>query len=128
MDLKNYQNFTWNNLCCLCLYRKFWSQTPIQSSLWLQILSNSSQLYDSSSEMLRSISNVHEKLCKTFSVFYHSLHIWYHEILTNLMIFRVCLLFIEFKSNSATRSWSCFVNKMFEIFFHFPVKASHWTQ
>jgi len=43
---------------------------------------------DSSSEMIRIISNVCDKLCENFSIFYHSLHIWYHEILTNLMIFQ----------------------------------------
>ena len=28
--------------------------------------------------------------------------------------------FLEFKNHLATRSWSCFLNKMFEFFFHFP--------
>ena len=128
MDFKNYQNFTWNNLFFLLPIQKFWSQTPIQLSFWIAILHNPSQLYDSSSEMLQIVSNVCDKLCETFLIFYHNLHIWYHDILTNLMIFRVSLLFIEFKSNFATRSWSCFVNKMFKISFHFPDNASHWTQ
>ena len=30
--------------------------------------------------------------------FYHSLHVWYHEILTNLMIFRLRLLFYNLKA------------------------------
>ena len=38
------------------------------------------------------------------------------------------LLFLEFKNHLATCSWSCFVNKTFKISFHFPHKASHWTQ
>ena len=39
--------------------------------------------------------------------FYHGLHVWYHEISTNLMIFKLRLLFLEFKNHLATRSWSC---------------------
>ena len=54
---------------------------------------------------------------------FHSIHVWYHEILTNLVIFRLRLLFLEFKNHSATSSWSCFLNKMFENSFHFPSKA-----
>ena len=111
-----------------CLYKKFWSQTLFWSSLWHQILPNPSQRYDSSSEILRFINIVHDRLCEIFSIFYHNLNVWYHEILTNLMIFRLSLLFLEFKNHSATRSWSCFLNKIFEISFHFLTKASHWTQ
>ena len=35
--------------------------------------------------------------CETHSNFYRNLHIWYHEILTNLIIFGLHLLFLEFK-------------------------------
>ena len=111
-----------------CLYIKFWSQAPIRPSLWLQILPNSSQRYDSSSEMLRFVNIVRDKLYETFSIFYHNLHIWNHHIMTNLMIFRLRLLFLEFKNHLATRSWSCFLNKMFEISFYSQGKATHWTQ
>ena len=54
-------------LCCL--YKKFWSQTSIGSSLWLQILSNPSQRYDSSSEILWFVNIVHDRLCETYSIF-----------------------------------------------------------
>ena len=108
--------------------KKFWSQTPILPSLWLKILPNSSQRYDSSSKILRFVNIVRDRLCETFSIFYHGLHVWYHVILTNLMIFRLCLLFLEFKNHSTTRSWLCFLNKMFEISFHFLGKASKWTR
>ena len=70
----------------------------------------------SSYEILRVVNIIHDILCITFSIFYHSHHIWYHEILTNLMIFRLCLLFLEFKNHSTTRSWSYFLNKMFDFF------------
>ena len=36
--------------------------------------------------------------------------------------------FIEFKNNSSEGSWSCFVNKMFEILGPFQDTASHYTQ
>ena len=128
MDPKSYQNYTWINLCSLLPIQKFWSQTPIRQPLWLQILPNPPQRYDSSSEMLRFVNIVRDKLCETFSIFYHSLHLWYHHIMTNLMIFRLCLRFLEFKNHSTTRSWSCFLNKIFEISFYVPGTASHWTQ
>ena len=106
-----------------CLYKKFWSQTPIWSSLWLQILPNPSQRYDSSFEILRFVNIVHDRFVRNLFNFYHSLHVWYHEILINLMIFGLRLLFLEFKNHSATYSWSCFLNKMFEISFHFLGKT-----
>ena len=74
---------------------------------WLQILPNQSQRYDSSCEILRFVNIVHDILCETFLIFYHSLDVWYHEILTNLMIFKLRLLFLEFKNHLATRSWLC---------------------
>ena len=128
MDPKNYQNHTWINLCSLLPIQKVLKSNPIRSSLWLQILPNPSQRYDSSCEILRVINIIHDILCETFSFFYHNLYIWYHEILTNLMIFRLCLLFLEFKNHSATCSWSCFLNKMSKISFHSWGKVSHWTQ
>ena len=94
MNLKLYQSFTLSNLCCL--YKKFWTQTTIQPSIWLQILSNPSQLYDSSSEMYRFVSTYVTKVCETSSTFSHNLHIWYYDILPNLIIFRLCLLFLNF--------------------------------
>ena len=100
-----------------CLYKKFWTQTPIHMSLGLQILPDPSKLYESSPEMLPFVSIIRHKLCETFSIFYHRLHIWYHDILTNLV--RLRLVFVEFKNHSDTCSWSCFLDKMFEISFHF---------
>ena len=67
------------------------------------------------------------QLVRNLLNFYHSL-IWYHDILTNFMIFGLRLLFIEFKNNSTAGSWSCFVNKMFEIGGLFLDTASHYTK
>ena len=107
LDPKNDQNHTWINLCSLLPIQKVLKSNPIRSSLWLQILPNPSQCDNSSYEILQVVNIIHDILCETFSIFYHSLHIWYHEILINLMIFRLRLLFLEFKNHSATRLWSC---------------------
>ena len=121
--------FWYDTIYVVCwLYKKIWTQTPIHMSLGLQILSDPSKFYESSPEMLPFVSIIHHKLCETFSIFYHNLHIWYHDILTNLVIFRLRLVFVEFKNHSDTRSWSCFLNKMFEISFHFLHETSIWTQ
>ena len=95
------------------------SQIPIRSSLWLQILPNPSQRYDSSSEMLRFVNIVRDKLCETFSIFYHSLHVWYHQIMTNLMIFRLRFLFLEFKNHLATTFVVVLPEQDVRIFFSF---------
>jgi len=84
--------------------------------------------YYSSSKKLRFVSVVRDKLFETFSIFYLDLNIWYHDILTNLVIFGLCFNFLEFKNHSTTRSWSCFPNNIFEISFHFLDKASNTTQ
>ena len=65
---------------------------------------------------------------ETFSNFYHRVRIWYHDILINFIIFVLRLFFIEFKNNSTASSWSCFVNKMFEIGGLFLDMTSHYTK
>ena len=74
------------------------------------------------------VSIVRDNLREIFSNFYHSLRIWYHDILTSFMIFELRLLFIEFKNNSTASSWSCFVNKMFEIGGLVLDMASHYSK
>ena len=110
-----------------CLYNKFWSQTTIWLSLWLQILPNHSHRYYSSSKMLRFINIVHDRLCETDSIFtiastYDIMRSW------QISWFLDFTCFLDLKNHSATCSWSCFLNKMFKISFLFPGKASHWTQ
>ena len=79
-------------------YIKSFEVKPQFDHHWLQILPNPSQCYDSSSEILQFVNIVHDRLCETFSIYYHSLHVWYPEILTNLMIFRLCLFFKNLKT------------------------------
>ena len=67
--------------------------------------------------------NVHE----IFWNFYHSLHIWYHDISTSFMIFGLRLLFIEFINTSHAISRTCFVNEISEISGPFLDTASHNT-
>ena len=94
-------------------------------SISYQIILNNHEI---SSEMFRFVSIVRDNLCDTFSIFYHSLHIWYHDILSNFMIFGLSLFFIEFKNHSTTRSGSCFWNKMFETPYNLIGKASNWVE
>ena len=65
--------------------------------------------------MLRFVSSVRINFAETLSIFYYSLHVWYHDNSTIFVIFRLRLLFIEFSDFSATRFCSCFANTMFEI-------------
>ena len=128
MDLKNYQTYTWINLCSLLPIQKVLKSNP---NLIISLTPNLTESFSTlwfffwdTSFCKHHIWHIMQNL----SIFYHILHVWYHEILTNLMIFRLHLLFLEFKSHTTTRSWSCFLNKMFEISFHSPSKASQWTQ
>ena len=52
---------------------------------------------------------------KSSQFFFHSLHLWYHDIMRNFIIFRLRLSFIEFKIYSVTHSWACFVNQMIDF-------------
>ena len=79
-------------------------------------------------EMSCFVSIVHDNVHEIFWNFYHSLHIWYHDISTSFMIFGLRLLFIEFKNTSHAISRTCFVNKMSEILGPFLDTASHYTQ
>ena len=60
----------------------------------------SSRNHETSSQILRFVSIVRDNVHQTFSNFYHSLHIRYHDISTSFMIFGLHLLFIEFKNTS----------------------------
>ena len=125
---KNYHNFTWNNIYCLLAINLF-------------LKSNSNLIVTSTSNLTASLSTFwfffadvsiykHRtwQNCKTHSNFYHSLHIWYHEILTNLIIFKLHLHFLEFLNHLDTQSWSCFLVKMFEISFDFMEKVLNWAK
>ena len=108
--------------------KKIWSETPNRHSNCLLILPDLSQISETSSEMIRFVSSVHVNFAETLSIFYHSLHVWYHDNSMNFMIFRLRLLFIEFSDVSATRLWSCFTNTMFEISGLALDTVSHQTQ
>ena len=69
------------------LYKKFWSENIIRSSLWLKILSNPSHVYGTSSKMLSFVSNILDNFYETFSIFYHSLRVWYHDSMATYRIF-----------------------------------------
>ena len=100
MDLKNHQNFTLSNLCCLLFIQKVLNSnnnstinlTPnlIGSFLTLWFFFEDVSIY----------KHLRDKVCKTSSIVSHNLHIWYYDILPNLIIFRLCLLFLKFLKNS----------------------------
>ena len=115
MAPKNCQKFTRSDICSLLYIKKFWSETPNRHSNCLLILPDLSQISETSPEMIRFVSSVHVNFAETLSIFYHSLHVWYHDNSMNFVIFRLRLLFIEFSDVSTTRFCSCFVNTMFEI-------------
>ena len=50
--------------------------------------------HETSSEMFQFLSNVRDNLCDTFSIFYHSLHIWRHDISPSFVIFGLRMDFI----------------------------------
>jgi hypothetical protein len=60
-------------------------------------------------------SNVRHNFLETFLFFYHSLHMWYHDILAIFVIFGLGLYLIEFKNKLSVSRCPCFVNTMFEI-------------
>ena len=78
-------------------------------------------------EVFYFVTNIRHNFCKTVSIFYHSIHIWYYDIMTNHMIFGVHLHFIEFKTYSVTRSYKCFADKIFEFSFQIFNMGSNWT-
>ena len=128
MDPTNYQNYTWINLCPLVPIQKVLKPNPNSIiALTPNLIESFSTLWFFFWDTLVFKHHTWQIVWNLFN-FYHSLHVWYHEIMRNLMIFRLRLLFLEFKNHSATCSWSCFLNKMFKISFHFPSKTSHWTQ
>jgi hypothetical protein len=60
--------------------------------------------------MFRFLNTVREKFFETFSIVYHNLPIGYHELSTNLKIFKLHLHFIRLKNISKTLGFSCFMN------------------
>ena len=100
MDLKNYQNFTLSNLCCLLPIQKVLNSNNNSTINLTPILIGSFSTLWFFSEMYRFVSTYMTKVCETSSTFSHNLHIWYYDILPNLIIFRLCLLFLKFLENS----------------------------
>ena len=128
MDSKNNENWTWNNPSWLLPIQKVLKSNLNSIVTLTQKLNESCTILLNFFGVLRFVINICHNFCKTFSIFYHNHHMWYHDIMTNLVIFRVHLLFIEFKTYLVTRSWKCFANKIFEFSFQFFNIDSNWTQ
>jgi hypothetical protein len=52
---------------------------------------------------------------ETFSNFYHSIYIWYHDMWTSFMIFWLCLYFIQFLNMWMTSSRLCLVSMLLDV-------------
>jgi len=61
-----------------------------------QIQSDTTNLFETSPEILRLVSGVHCHVSETLSIFFHSILAWNQEICTSTMIFRHCMLFFGF--------------------------------
>jgi hypothetical protein len=130
-DLGYYTHFGSNlfKLCSTCLSIEFLISAIPQSSTTgnplgrlsgyntdaNHILLNS----NSSPEMFLFVSIIHEKNYKTYSIFYHCLHTCYNEVLTNLMIFRIHLLFSKILKSFGHTFVGVFPRQDVKIFFSF---------
>jgi hypothetical protein len=56
--------------------------------------------------MLLFLNTIHDDLLKILYMIYHKLRIANHEHLTNLMILKLCLHFIQFKNIASTCGFS----------------------
>ena len=115
MAPKNCQKFTRSDLCSLLYIQKILKWNSKSTFKLSPHLTGSFSNLRNSPEMIRFVSNIRVNFAETLSIFYHSLHVWYHDNSTIFGIFRLRLLFIEFSDFSATRFCSCFANTMFEI-------------
>jgi len=98
-------------------YKKnLWSETPIRTSLWIIISKNTSQFYETSSEILHFVRDIRGNFCKTFSIFFYRLPVCYHDIITNFMDFWLLLIFVEFKIYSSTSHTVPFRDQDVQIF------------
>ena len=77
--------------------------------------------------MLQFPNNLRVDLFKTLSTIYHKLHITYHELLTNLMIYRIIFYLLQLKNNETARRFPCFTNKMFKLPSNFMSKVLKMT-
>jgi len=77
-----------------CLYKKFHSENSMRLPFQLQILSDTSHLSETSSEILRFVSSVGYHLFEMLSISFHTILAWNHDISTSPMIFRHYFLFL----------------------------------
>jgi hypothetical protein len=64
---------------------------------------------------LRFLHIVPHNFLETFSKFYHSLYIWYHDMCTSFMIFGLCLCFIQFLNSWMASSRPYLVSMVLEV-------------
>jgi hypothetical protein len=74
------------------------------------------KLYDFMCRSLRFLHIVRHSFLETFSNFYHSLYIWYHDTWISFMIFWLCLCFIQILNMWMASSRPCLVSMLLEVF------------
>ena len=89
-----------------------------------QIQSDTTNLFETSPEILRLVSGVHCHVSEMLSIFFHSILAWNQEICTIPMIFRHCMLFLVFSERPCTCLWSSFRVKMLQLLSSFAHMAS----
>jgi hypothetical protein len=71
--------------------------------------------YDFMCSSPRFLHIVRHNFLETFSIFYHSIYIWYHDMWTRFMIFWLCLCFIQFLNSWLASSRPCLVSMFLEV-------------
>jgi hypothetical protein len=69
---------------------------------------------------------VRYKIMKHTQKFYHNLHVWYHELLTNLIIFG--FHFFRILKSFENNLWSKFLVMVIKISFDFTGKILNWAK
>ena len=88
-----------------------------------QIQPDTTNLSETSSEILRLVSGVHFHVSETLSIFFHSILAWNQDFCIIPMIFRHCMLFLVFSERPCTRLWSSFLIKMLQLLSYFAHTA-----
>ena len=101
MDLKNYQNFTLSNLCYLLPIQKVLNSNNNSTINLTPILIGSFSTLWFFFGDVSVCKHVHDKSVRNLLNFFSQpTYIWYYDIFPNLIIFRLCLLFLKFLENS----------------------------
>ena len=100
---KYYHNWTWPTLCGVLLIEKI-----LNTNHNLQIITrtNVTAIFQTLWVFSKETPVCKQRLSKKWKIqpnFYHRLNVWFHEIMTNFIIFRLRLDFIQFINDCTKR-------------------------